>query len=104
MLVEGRSRALLSYCTDDIGTRSRRGVLAGRRPMPRFFFHLIGSESIKDQDGTEFATVGEARQHACAVAQELAHNGGKSRKGDAAIVAVDHEGRELLRVPLWTIR
>jgi hypothetical protein len=42
--------------------------------MPHFYFHLAGSRTIEDNEGTPFSTVPEAIAHATAVAHELAKN------------------------------
>jgi hypothetical protein len=42
--------------------------------MPKFYFNIVDHDSLNDTEGTELAGVEAARQHAYAVAREVARH------------------------------
>jgi hypothetical protein len=71
--------------------------------MARYFFHIkAGSELIKDDEGSEHATLDQARLQALKTARELwadAIKSGKPLEADAVVIA-DEQG-QLTFVPMY---
>jgi hypothetical protein len=65
--------------------------------MPRYFFHLHGSQP-KDTEGQEFANDDAAREEAVAVAQELSRNRHTSAK--ERLVVTNAQGEVIHEEPL----
>ena len=71
-------------------------------PMARYYFHFkAGADLIKDLEGSEHASVDDARVQALKTARELladAIKSGKSLEADAIVIA-DEQG-QLIFVPM----
>jgi hypothetical protein len=68
--------------------------------MQRYFFHLTNDETLEDELGEEFEFAEAAREHAAAVAFELAKGRPTSDVAGGYISVTDQSGTELFRVPL----
>src|SRR3954449_7672357 len=71
--------------------------------MPHYYFHIkAGADLIKDDEGSEHATLDHARSQALKTARELWADAIKSGKplGADAIVIADEQG-QLTFVPLY---
>lgn len=74
-----------------------------RRQMPRYYFHLCDTETIKDREGTDLAGLAEARSHAAVVARELTqHSTGMLDRGwsEWTMSVEDANGQELFSLAL----
>jgi hypothetical protein len=69
--------------------------------MPRYFFHVSGSNGdiLADEEGEEFDLVEAARGHATAVARELSRNRSRPLVGHY-ISVVDERGVVVFKVRL----
>ncbi|MBK5958565.1 hypothetical protein CCR97_10140 [Rhodoplanes elegans] len=68
--------------------------------MPRFFFHLTGRRSARDEIGGDFLSVLDAVENARQVAFELARNIDPDLTKDAFVVVEDERGRAVYSAPL----
>jgi hypothetical protein len=68
--------------------------------MPHYFFHLMGSETVEDDEGEHCCDLDAARRHAMKVAGELTRNQPHANTARRFIAVSDESGTELLRVPL----
>ena len=69
-------------------------------PMPRFYFHLIGTREITDPNGEDLPNTEAGVLHAYAVAKDLARNRTDASIADQAIRILNESGQEVDRVRL----
>jgi hypothetical protein len=67
--------------------------------MGHYFFHIVGAErEIRDESGSESATLQDAADYAARIAAELAQDGDRYR--GFSVLVTDRTGKELVRVAI----
>ena len=69
--------------------------------MPRYFFHLRDENAeMKDDEGQEFDSLAHAEAHARIVITELTRNTSAGWNSTGALIVVDAQGNEVIKIPL----
>ena len=72
--------------------------------MARYYFRLSNHGSVDDRpEGMDLANLRAAREHAIAVARDLAKNTKPRQMRGVVLAVLDSEGRKLLDFPLANI-